>query len=144
MEASRQAAAKARDQPTALTSEQRQIQEDARKERETGQQRAQAEADKDRLKREEGIADLRLNTEKRLADFREQSIQRAAQLERDLGDQRQELERSTAEARRRIAAQQQDFALEAERQKLRGACLGTEALEIGQSPFNLSFSGNSH
>lgn len=129
MEASRQAAAKARDQPTALTSEQRQIQEDARKERETGQQRAQAEADKDRLKREEDIADLRLDTEKRLADFREQSIQRAAQLERDLGDQRQELERSTAEARRRIAAQQQDFALEAERQKLRGAGLGTEALD---------------
>ena len=72
---------------------------------------------------------IREDAEKRLADFREQSIQRAAQLERDLGDQRQELERSTAEARRRIQAQQQDFALEAERQKLRGAGLGTEALD---------------
>jgi hypothetical protein len=73
---------------------------------------------------------IREDAEKRLADFREQSIQRAAQFERDLGDQRQELERSTAEARRRIQAQQQDFALEAERQKLRGAGLGTEALDM--------------
>jgi|GEM_PF-2447621 len=109
-----------------LTNEQKQAQEDAARERQQARERADMEEAKKRLAEH---LKIREETEKRLRDFREQSIQRAAQLERDLGDQRQELERSTAEARRRIAAQQQDFALEAERQKLRGAGMGTEALD---------------
>ena len=72
---------------------------------------------------------IREDIEKRLADFREQSIRRAADLERDFGDQRIELERSIAEARRRIAAQEQDAAFERVRQRLRGAGLGTDALD---------------
>lgn len=101
--------------------------------------RKQADAEREATRNAAGMEDakkrlgeqlkIREDAEKRLADFREQSIQRATDLERQLGNQRQELERSTAEARRRIAAQQQDFALEAERQKLRGAGLGTEALD---------------
>jgi tape measure domain-containing protein len=126
LEANRQAAAKERDKAQTLTPEQKQIQEDARKEREAARNAGAMEDAKKRLGEQ---LKIREDAEKRLADFREQSIQRAAQLERDLGDQRQELERSTAEARRRIQAQQQDFALEAERQKLRGAGLGTEALD---------------
>jgi hypothetical protein len=117
------AAAAPGDNPTAT---QQQAQDDAARERQQARERAAMEDAKKRLGEQ---LKIREDAEKRLADFREQSIQRAAQLERDLGDQRQELERSTAEARRRIAAQQQDFALEAERQRLRGAGLGTEALD---------------
>lgn len=126
LESNRQAAAKERDKPQPLTAEQKKIQEDARKDREAAANSGAMDAAKKNLGEQ---LKIREDAEKRLADFREQSIQRAAQLERDLGDQRQELERSTAEARRRIQQQQQDFALEAERQKLRGAGLGTEALD---------------
>jgi tape measure domain-containing protein len=120
----RERAAAARgDRPNAA---QQQAQDAAARERQQARERSAMEDAKKRLGEQ---LKIREDAEKRLADFREQSIQRAAQLERDLGDQRQELERSTAEARRRIAAQQQDFALEAERQKLRGAGLGTEALD---------------
>jgi tape measure domain-containing protein len=111
------------DKPTAT---QQRAKDDAEQARQQARDRAKNDAAKKRLDDE---IKIRQDAEKRLADFREQSIQRAAQLERDLGEQRQELERSTAEARRRIAAQQQEFALEAERQKLRGAGLGTEALD---------------
>jgi tape measure domain-containing protein len=110
----------------AANKDQQRAKDDAAKERQSARERAGMEEAKKRLAEQ---LKIREETEKRLRDFREQSIQRAAQLERDLGDQRQELERSTAEARRRIQAQQQDFALEAERQKLRGAGLGTEALD---------------
>ena len=98
-------------------------------ERAAAQARAAAEADKERLKAAEKEAEIRLDTERKLADFREQALQRAKDLERTLGDQRLELERSTAEARRRIAAQQQDRALETERLRLRSQGLGTEALD---------------
>jgi tape measure domain-containing protein len=117
------AAAAPGDNPTGT---QQRAQDDAARERQQARERSAMEDAKKRLGEQ---LKIREDAEKRLADFREQSIQRAAQLERDLGDQRQELERSTAEARRRIQAQQQDFALEAERQKLRGAGLGTEALD---------------
>ena len=110
----------------AANKDQQRAKDDAANERQSARERAGMEEAKKRLAEQ---LKIREDAEKRLADFREQSIQRAAQLERDLGDQRQELERSTAEARRRIQAQQQDFALEAERQKLRGAGLGTEALD---------------
>jgi tape measure domain-containing protein len=126
VESNRQAAAKARDKAQELTPEQKADQEAARKEREAGRDAAAME------KAKKNLADqlkIREEMEKRLADFREQSIERAADLERQLGDQRLDLERSTAEARRRVQEQQQDFALEAERQRLRGAGLGTDALE---------------
>ena len=129
VESNRQAAAKARDKAQELTPEQKADQEAARKERLAAQARAQQEGDKERRKALEDELKIRQDTERRLADFREQSIQRAAELERDLGDQRKELERSTAEARRRIQQQQQDFALEAERQRLRASGLGTDALD---------------
>jgi hypothetical protein len=120
----RERAAAARgDRPNAA---QQQAQDAAARERQQARERAGMEEAKKRLAEQ---LKIREETEKRLRDFREQSIQRAAQLERDLGDQRQELERSTAEARRRVQQQQQDFALEAERQRLRGAGLGTEALD---------------
>jgi tape measure domain-containing protein len=119
-----------REQRDKTSAEQLAAQTQAAKERLAAQQRAQQEADKDRLKREEDLAKIRLDTERRLADFREQSLRRAADLERDLGDQRLQIERSTAEARRRITAQQEDFRLEAERQRLRGAGLGTDALDV--------------
>jgi tape measure domain-containing protein len=109
-----------------VTASQREAQERAAKERASAAERTAME------KAKKNLADqlkLREEMEKRLADFREQSIQRAADLERDLGDQRMELERSTAEARRRVQEQQQDFALEAERQRLRGAGLSTDALD---------------
>jgi tape measure domain-containing protein len=126
LESNRQAAAKARDKAPDLTPEQLQSQADARREREAAAGAAAME------KAKKNLADqlkIREEMEKRLADFREQSIERAADLERQLGDQRLELERSTAEARRRVQEQQQDFALEAERQRLRGAGLSTDALD---------------
>jgi tape measure domain-containing protein len=103
---------------------------DAAAERDKTRRIAEEKANEDRVKAAEDEAKIRLDTERRLADFREQSIQRAKDLERSLGDQRLELERSTAEARRRITAQQEDFRLEAERQRLRGAGLGTDALDV--------------
>lgn len=73
--------------------------------------------------------DIRLDAEKRIAEFREQSLERASQFERDLADQRLDLERSVSEARRRVQAQQEDAALEIERQRLRSMGLGTEAID---------------
>lgn len=109
-----------------VSASQREAQERAARERASAAERSAME------KAKKNLADqlkTREDMEKRLADFREQSIQRAADLERQLGDQRLDLERSTAEARRRVQEQQQDFALEAERQRLRGAGLGTDALD---------------
>ena len=109
-----------------VSDSQREAQQRAANERASAAERSSME------KAKKNLADqlkIREDMEKRLADFREQSIQRAADLERDLGDQRMELERSTAEARRRIAAQEQDAAFERERQRLRGAGLGTDALD---------------
>ena len=99
-------------------------------ERAAAQARAAAEADKSRIKAAEKEAEIRLDTERKLADFREQALQRAKDLERTLGDQRLDLERSTAEARRRIQQQEQDFALERERQRLRSLGLGTESVDM--------------
>ena len=109
-----------------VSASQREAQERAARERASAAERSAMD------KAKKNLADqlkTREDMEKRLADFREQSIQRAADLERQLGDQRLDLERSTAEARRRVQEQQQDFALEAERQRLRGAGLGTDALD---------------
>jgi len=109
-----------------VSASQREAQERAARERASAAERSAME------KAKKSLADqlkIREDMEKRLADFREQSIQRAADLERDLGDQRLQLERDTAETRRRIAAQEQDAAFERERQRLRGAGLGTDALD---------------
>ncbi len=118
-----------RQQQDKANADQLAAQTQAAKERLAAGLRAQQEADKERIKREEELAKIRLDTERRLADFREQSLQRAKDLEQQLSDQRLDLERSTAEARRRITAQQEDFRLEAERQRLRAAGLGTDALD---------------
>jgi tape measure domain-containing protein len=109
-----------------VSASQREAQERAARERASAAERSAMD------KAKKNLADqlkLREDMEKRLADFREQSIRRAADLERDLGDQRLQLERDTAETRRRIAAQEQDAAFERERQRLRGAGLGTDALD---------------
>jgi tape measure domain-containing protein len=111
---------------TGVTAAQLKAQQDAERERQAAREASAMD------KAKKNLADqlkIREDMEKRLADFREQSIQRAADLERQLGDQRLDLERSTAEARRRIAAQEQDAAFERERQRLRGAGLGTDALD---------------
>lgn len=110
--------------------EQQAAQMQAAKERLAAGLRAQQEADKKRREALEEEVKIRLDTERRLADFRDQALQRAKDLERSLGDQRLELERSTAEARRRLQQQEQDFALERERQRLRGMGLSTEGLDV--------------
>ena len=115
-----------------VSDSQREAQQRAANERASAAERSSA-ADRSAMeKAKNNLADqlkIREDIEKRLADFREQSIRRAADLERDFGDQRIELERSIAEARRRIAAQEQDAAFERARQRLRGAGLGTDALD---------------
>jgi tape measure domain-containing protein len=125
----KQAAVAALDKATALTPEQKKIQEDARKEREAARLAPAMEAAKKRLAEE---LKIREETENKLRDLREESIRRAAGLERDLGDQRLQLERNTAEARRRIAAQEQDFQTERERLKLRANGLSTDQLDLQQ------------
>lgn len=114
---------KGTDSPSA---DQKAAQDQAARERESARERAGMEEAKKRLADQ---LKIRQETEKRLADFREQSIRRAAELERDLGDQRLQLERSTDEARRRLQQGRQDYALETERQRLRGAGLSTDALD---------------
>ncbi len=114
-----------RQQQDKVNADQLAAQTQAAKERLAAGLRAQQES----RKAAEEEAKIRLDTERRLADFREQSLQRAKDLEQQLADQRLDLERSTAEARRRITAQQDDFRLEAERQRLRAAGLGTDALD---------------
>ena len=109
----------ATDKPNAA---QRQAQEQAASDRQKARDRAAQAALQDEVK-------IRQDAEQKLADYRLQRIQQAQDLERRLGDQRLELERSTAEARRKIAQQDADFAMEAERQRLRGAGLGTDALD---------------
>jgi tape measure domain-containing protein len=117
----------------ALTSDQREAREAAANERQAGRDRARAEALKEQLKvredMEEKLADAAQKRAQDLADFQKESIRRAAQLERDLGDQRLQVERSISEARRRIAEQEQDIALEQEKQRLRAAGLSTEGIE---------------
>ena len=117
----------------ALTSDQREAREAAAAERQAGRDRARAEALKEQLKvredMEEKLADAAQKRAQELADFQKESVRRAAQLERDLGDQRLQVERSISEARRRIAEQEQDIALEQEKQRLRAAGLSTEGVE---------------
>jgi len=120
------AAAGPLDRPNAA---QQQAQDAAERERAAGRERVAMEEAKKRLAQE---LKIREDTERRLADFREQSIQRAADLERDLGDQRLQLERNTAEARRRIAAQEEDFRLEAQKQRLRANGLSTDQIDLQQ------------
>lgn len=101
------------------------------------QQQARLQADKERAaarlaaekKALEDETKIRVDAERKLSEYRLSRIREAQELERRLGDQRQEIERSTAEARFRAANQEIDFAMEAERQRLRAAGLGTDALE---------------
>jgi tape measure domain-containing protein len=132
-QAERQRAAQKAAGLEATTADQREAREAAAAERQAGRDRARAEALKEQLKvredMEEKLADAAQKRAQELADFQKESIRRAAQLERDLGDQRLQVERSISEARRRIAEQEQDIALEQEKQRLRAAGLSTEGIE---------------
>ena len=130
------AADQKRDQQQALTADQREAREAAAAEREAARQRAREEALKDELKirkdTEEKLGDAAQRRAEQLADFQRDTIKRAAELERDLGDERLKLERSIGEVRRRIAAQEQDAALEVERQRLSAAGLSTEGIDAAR------------
>jgi tape measure domain-containing protein len=132
-QAERQQAAQKAAGLEATTADQREAREAAAAERQAGRDRARAEALKEQLKvredMEEKLADAAQKRAQELADFQKESIRRAAQLERDLGDQRLQVERSISEARRRISEQEQDIALEQEKQRLRAAGLSTEGIE---------------
>ena len=132
-QAERQRAAQKAAGLEATTADQREAREAAANERQAGRDRARAEALKEQLKvredMEEKLADAAQKRAQELADFQKESVRRAAQLERDLGDQRLQVERSISEARRRIAEQEQDIALEQEKQRLRAAGLSTEGVE---------------
>ncbi len=130
------AADQKRDQQQALTADQREAREAAAAEREAARQRAREEALKDELKirkdAEDKLADAAQRNAEQLADFQRDTIKRAAELERDLGDERLKLERSIGDVRRRIAAQEQDAALEVERQRLSAAGLSTEGIDAAR------------
>jgi tape measure domain-containing protein len=132
-QAERQRAAQRAAGLEATTADQREAREAAAGERQAARDRARSEALKEQLKvredMEEKLADAAQKRAQELADFQKESIRRAAQLERDLGDQRLQVERSISEARRRIAEQEQDIALEQEKQRLRAAGLSTEGIE---------------
>jgi hypothetical protein len=132
-QAERQRAAQKAAGLEATTADQREAREAAAAERQAGRDRARAEALKEQLKvredMEEKLADAAQKRAQELADFQKESVRRAAQLERDLGDQRLQVERSISEARRRISEQEQDIALEQEKQRLRAAGLSTEGIE---------------
>jgi tape measure domain-containing protein len=125
-----------------LTPAQVQAQAAAERERAAARAAAQKKALEDELKirkdAEEKLADAAQRRTEELEDFRKQSIRRAAELERELGDQRLQLERSIAETRRNIAAQEQDAAFEAERQRRRAMGLGTEAIDAAQELAEIS------
>ena len=119
-----------------LTPAQLEAQKQADKERASARAAANKKALEDETKAreqmEEKLADAAQRNAEQLADFRAETIKRAAELERDLGDRRLEIERSIAEARRRIAEQEQDQALEAERQRLAAAGLSTEGIDAAK------------
>lgn len=125
-----------------LTPAQVQSQAAAERERAAARAAAQKKALEDELKirkdAEEKLADAAQRRAEELDDFRKQSIRRASELERELGDQRLQLERSIAETRRKIAAQEQDAAFEAERQRRRAMGLGTEAIDAAQELAEIS------
>lgn len=121
-----------------VTTTQRAEQQAADRERAAARARAEQAQNKQtadqKAKDEKSASDkqlqIRLDAEKRIAEFRQQALERATQFERDLADQRIDLERSTAEARRRLQAQEEDAALERERQRLRSLGLGTESIDL--------------
>lgn len=119
-----------------LTPDQLAAQKNADKERASARAAANKKALEDETKAreqmEEKLADAAQRNAEQLADFRAETIKRAAELERDLGDQRLQIERSIAETRRRIAEQEQDQALEAERQRLAAAGLSTEGIDAAK------------
>lgn len=128
--------AQAEGRPTSTTADQQAARDAAARERQAARDRASKEALEEQLKirkdAEDKLADAAQRNAEQLADFQQQSIKRAAELERQLGDQRLELERSIGETRRRIAEQEQDAALEAEKQRLRAAGLSTEGIDAAR------------
>lgn len=128
--------ARAEGRPTTTTADQHAARNAAARERQAARDRASKEALEEQLKirkdAEDRLADAAQRNAEQLADFQQQSIKRAAELERQLADQRLELERNIGEVRRRIAEQEQDAALEAERQRLRAAGLSTEGIDAAR------------
>jgi tape measure domain-containing protein len=115
------------------TAAQLQAQKDADREREAARAAAAKAAMEDEVKirqnAEDKLADAAEDHARELAEFRKQTAKQVADYERDLADQRLALERSIGEARRRIAASDQDRALEAERQRRAAMGLSTEAID---------------
>jgi tape measure domain-containing protein len=128
--------ARAEGRPSTTTADQQAARDAAAAERQAARDRASKEALEEQLKirkdAEDKLADAAQRNVEQLADFQQQTIKRAAELERQLGDQRLELERTIGEVRRRIAEQEQDAALEAERQRLRAAGLSTEGIDAAR------------
>jgi tape measure domain-containing protein len=121
------------DQPTA---DQREAREAAANEREAARAAARKKALEDEVKirqdAEEKLADAAQRNAEQIADFQRETIKRAMELERDLADERLKIERQIGATRRKIAQQEEDFALEAEKQRLRAAGLSTEGIEAAQ------------
>lgn len=119
-----------------LTPEQLAAQKNADKEREAARAAARKKALEEEIKirmdAESKVADAAQKYAQDLADYRLETIKRAADLERDLGDQRLQIERSIEESRRRIVEQQQDAALELERQRLQAAGLSTGGVDAAK------------
>ena len=115
------------------TGDQREAREAAAAERQAARDRARKEALEDELKirkdTEEKLGDAAQRRAEQLADFQRDTIKRAAELERDLGDERLKVERQIGATRRKIAQQEEDIALEVEKQRLRAAGLSTEGIE---------------
>lgn len=135
------AADQKRDQQQALTADQREAREAAAAEREAARQRARKEALEDELKirkdAEEKLGDAAQRRAEQLADFQQETIKRAAELERDLADERLKIERQIGATRRKIAQQEEDIALQIEKQRLRAAGLSTEGIEAAERINNI-------
>jgi tape measure domain-containing protein len=114
----------------------REAREAAAAEREATRAAARKKALEDEVKirqdAEDKLADAAQRNAEQIADFQRETIKRAMELERDLADERLKIEREIGATRRKIAQQEEDLALEAEKQRLRAAGLSTEGIEAAQ------------
>lgn len=139
--------AKREQQLDKVTADQREAREAAAAERESARQRALAaqreEGEKKRQQLIEKEAQIRRDTEERLADaverrteqiaeFRQRTLERAMDMERSIADERLRIERDIADAQARTDALREGIATETERQRLRAAGLGTDALDLAE------------
>lgn len=114
----------------------REAREAAAAEREATRAAARKKALEDEVKirkdAEDKLADAAQRNAEQLADFQQETIKRAAELERDLADERLKVERQIGATRRKIAQQEEDIALQIEKQRLRAAGLSTEGIEAAE------------